>query len=93
MRLIQLLSWAVLIYVGYRIVLGFVKGKQKEAVAEKPTSAAEETRRDPVCGTYVGESDAIIGRNGNERIFFCSMACLEQYKEQLERKQTATINQ
>ena len=93
MRLFQLLAWAVLIYVGYKIVLGFIKGKQKTEVSAQPAAKGEETRRDPVCGTYVSESDAIIGRNGNERIFFCSMGCLERHKEQLERQQAATLNQ
>jgi YHS domain-containing protein len=90
MRLFQLLSWGILIYIGYRIVLGFVNSKKKEAVPP-PAAAGEETRRDPVCGTFVSASDAVIGRNGDERLFFCSMGCLEKYKDQLAQQHTANI--
>ena len=86
MRLLQLLSWAVLLYVGYRIVIGFIKEKQKEQVAPPTAPKGEETRRDPVCGTYVATEDAIVGRNGDERIYFCSMECLEKHKALLEQQ-------
>ncbi len=90
MRLLQLLTWAVLIYFGYKFILGFIN-RQKSAPATSPSAKGEETRRDPVCGTYVSESDAIIGRNDGERLFFCSMACLEKHKEQLARQHAANI--
>lgn len=84
MRLIQLLSWIILIYVGYRIVKGFLASRQKEAPLEPPEPPREETFQDPVCGVYVTEDDAVIGRHEGERIHFCSMACLEKYRQRLE---------
>lgn len=91
MRLFQLLTWAVLIYFGYKFIAGFIKNKQQAARPVPPSAKGEETRRDPVCGTYVSESDAIIGRNDGERLFFCSMACLEKHKDQLARQHAANL--
>ena len=91
MRLFQLLSWALVIYFGYKFILGFIN-KQKNVRPAQPTAQGEETRRDPVCGTYVSESDAVIGRNGNESLFFCSMECLSKHKEQLERQHAANLS-
>ena len=81
----RLLIWGVLIYVGYRIVKGFIAGKQQET---PPPSGPvkEDTFQDPVCGVYVAEEDAVIGRHEGARLHFCSMECLEKYRQQLESK-------
>jgi len=84
MRLIIML---ILIYVGFRIVQGLMRKKQEE----KPTipePEREETFQDPVCGVYVTEDDAVIGRHEGNRIHFCSMACLEKYRAGLEHAST-----
>ncbi|WP_298271557.1 transcriptional regulator [Geobacter sp.] len=81
----RMLIWFLLIYVGYRVVKGM--GQKKEG--SSPTVAGpvkEETFRDPVCGVYVTEEDAVIGRLEGERIHFCSMACLEKYREKIESR-------
>jgi len=80
--LIRLLVWAVLIYVGYKIVKGFVDRKKNDPAPPGPVR--EETFQDPVCGVYVTEDDAVIGRHEGKRIHFCSMACLEKYRQRLE---------
>jgi YHS domain-containing protein len=80
----RLLIWAVLIYVGYKIVKGFVDRKKDEPAPPEPVR--EETYQDPVCGVYVTEEDAVIGRYEGERLHFCSMECLEKYRKQLESK-------
>jgi len=78
----RMLLWLTLIYVGYRVVQGFLKSRQP---AGRPAvSRSEETHRDPVCGVYVAEEDAVVGRLDDQRLYFCSMACLEKYREQLE---------
>lgn len=81
----RLLVWAVLIYVGYKIVKGFVAGRKKDEPAP-PEPVREETYQDPVCGVYVTEEDSVIGRHEGERLHFCSMECLEKYRQQLESK-------
>ena len=89
MGLIRLLTFAVLIYVGYKILQGFLKSRPK---APEPQPKGEETFRDPVCGTYVAKDDAVIGRVEEERIYFCSMECLEKYRDQIEKKETEAIS-
>ncbi len=81
--MIKLLMWLLLGYVVYLIIKG--KSIKRELPKEKP--AGEETHRDPVCGVYVAADDAVVGRLEGKRIFFCSMACLEKFQEQVTHKQ------
>jgi YHS domain-containing protein len=79
-----MLLWLILIYVGYRVVQGFLKSREPEERTLPPRG--EDAHRDPVCGVYVAEADAVVGRIDEKRVYFCSMACLEKYREQLEHK-------
>jgi YHS domain-containing protein len=76
----RLLLWLILGYVLFKIAKGFLASRPTTA---PPAAKGEETFRDPVCGTYVAEADAVIGRHEEERIHFCSMDCLEKYRDQL----------
>jgi YHS domain-containing protein len=76
---IRLFMWLLMGYVAYLIFKGW--NAKRELPREKP--AGEVTHRDPVCGVYVAENDAVVGRHEGERIYFCSMACLEKYREQV----------
>ena len=69
--------------IGYLIYV-LVKKRSSGKIQEKKEEVKEEMYRDPVCGVYVTKGDAVIGRHDGERIHFCSMACLEKYREQLE---------
>jgi YHS domain-containing protein len=80
-----MLLWLLLLYIGYRVIQGYLKGRQREEVHPLPPRG-EETHRDPVCGVYVAEQDAVVGRIDEQRYYFCSMSCLEKYREQLEHK-------
>ncbi|MCM2359000.1 MAG: transcriptional regulator [Geobacteraceae bacterium] len=80
----RLLIWLILIYVGFKIVQGFLRQRVEGEQSLPPRG--EETHRDPVCGVYVTEADAVVGRVEDKRLYFCSMACLEKYREQLENK-------
>ncbi len=82
--MIRLLMWLLLIYIGYRIVVYLVAGKKQENIRESDAAKAAVTHQDPVCGMYVSEDDAIIGRVDDQRHYFCSMTCLEKYREQLD---------
>lgn len=79
----RMLIWLVLIYVGFKIIKGFIAQRKIEEPSVKPDV---EALRDPVCGVYVSKDDAYIGTAEGERIYFCSMECLEKYKEKLEHK-------
>lgn len=75
----RMLLWLILAYVGYKIVKGYLGSKKKPA----PRRVETETYQDPVCGVYVAADDAVVGRLDDKRIHFCSMSCLEKYREKL----------
>ncbi|MFH1027967.1 MAG: transcriptional regulator [Pseudomonadota bacterium] len=82
--MIRILIWGLLLYIGYRIIVSLASSKKS---AEKPVGkmdSAEITYRDPVCGVYVSEEQAVVGRHDGQKHYFCSMDCLEKYREQLD---------
>jgi YHS domain-containing protein len=81
--MMRLIVWILIIYVAY-LVIKNMRGKQV-AKADSPPRG-EAAFRDPVCGVFVGEEDAVIGRYQGERIYFCSRECLEKYQQQLVEK-------
>ncbi len=81
--MIRLLMWLLLGYIAYLVFKGFAA--KKEIPKAKP--AGDDTHRDPVCGVYVVEDDAVVGKLEGKRIYFCSMACLEKFQEQVTHKQ------
>ncbi|MBC8019546.1 MAG: YHS domain-containing protein [Verrucomicrobia bacterium] len=83
----RLLIWLLLIYIGYRVIVAMVRGKKPEEVNHGNAIDAAVTHRDPVCGMYVSEEDAVIGKLDGQRHYFCSMSCLEKYREQLDHSQ------
>jgi len=82
--MIRLLIWLLLIYIGYRVIMALFTGKKTEAVTQGHTTDAATTHRDPVCGMYVSEDDAVVGKLDGQRHYFCSMNCLEKYRDQLD---------
>ena len=82
----KFLMWLL---IGYCVYLLFFKDKLAKKAAEPETESGEETFRDPVCGVYVSADDAVVGRIEGERVHFCSMACLEKFRDSLENKAKA----
>jgi YHS domain-containing protein len=85
--MIRLLVWLLLFYIGYRIIMSLVTGKKKEVASHGNSADAAVTHRDPVCGMYVSEEDAVVGKLDGQRHYFCSMTCLEKYRDQLDHSQ------
>jgi YHS domain-containing protein len=82
---IRFLLIGLLLYIGYRIIISLTSAKKPlEKPGESHGSAGIATYRDPVCGVYVSEETAVIGRHDGQRHYFCSMNCLEKYREQLD---------
>lgn len=79
----KFLLWLLLGYIGYRIIKGFLASRD-EAAAQP--SKDTEAFQDPVCGVYVSAEDATVGRLEGEKLYFCSMECLEKYQEKLQNK-------
>jgi YHS domain-containing protein len=82
--MIRLLFWLLLAYIGYRVIIALTSSKKTEAEKKSVASDGVATHRDPVCGLYVSEEDAIVGKLDGQRHYFCSMCCLEKYREQLD---------
>lgn len=80
--MIRLLIWLL---IGYGLYLLF-RGRAAKKELQEEAPRGEETHRDPVCGVYVAEEDAVVGRVEEKRVYFCSMECLEKYREELEHK-------
>jgi len=81
---IRFLIIGLLLYVGYRIIISLTAAGKPLTKAPEGRHRGEETHRDPVCGVYVTEETAVIGRHDGQRHYFCSMNCLEKYREQLD---------
>lgn len=76
--------------IGYAVFL-LIRGFLRKHAAPPPRKGGEvETFRDPVCGVYVSEEDAVVGRMNGERIHFCSRECLEKYRRNLENTENNT---
>ena len=73
--------------IGYCAYL-FFKGRSGKQAPLRPrhNGSETETHKDPVCGVYVAGDDAVVGNLEGQKIHFCSMACLEKYREQLSHK-------
>ena len=82
--MIRLLVVGLLFYIGYRIIISLTSTNKPPAKSAANRDPGEETYRDPVCGVYVSEETAVIGRHNGQRHYFCSMNCLEKYREQLD---------
>jgi YHS domain-containing protein len=76
--------WLLLFYIGYRFIKSLGSSKKTTEVNRDNATDAATTHRDPVCGMYVSEEDAVVGKLDDQRHYFCSMACLEKYREQLD---------
>lgn len=82
--MIRFLIVGLLLYIGYRFIISLTSAKKPPVKPGGRRDPVEETHRDPVCGVYVSEEDAVIGRHDGRRHYFCSMNCLEKYREQLD---------
>lgn len=78
----RLLLWLAIGYCAYL----FFKGRSQKSIPTAPRPEGEDTHKDPVCGVYVARDDSVIGNLEGEKYYFCSMACLEKYRDQLENK-------
>lgn len=80
--LIRWLIWFLLLYIGYRVIKAIVAPSRKGQ--SPPDPKGEETVQDPVCGMFLAPKDAVVGVLEGKRHYFCSMNCLEKFREQLD---------
>jgi YHS domain-containing protein len=85
--ILRLLRFLLLVGIGYLIYkfvwkgepLGFFKFKKKRR--HQSPKAIEEMKKDPVCGTYIPENQAIRYRRNNTTYYFCSEECKKKFQE------------
>lgn len=82
--MLRFLVIGLMLYIGYRIILSLISSKQPQPKSAGSRDHGIETHRDPICGLYISEETAVVGRHNGQRHYFCSMDCLEKYREQLE---------
>jgi YHS domain-containing protein len=74
----------LLLYIAYRIIISLTSAKKTSTGSSDNSKPATETHRDPVCGLYISEEDAVVGKLHGQRHYFCSMNCLEKFREKLD---------
>ncbi|NVN90426.1 MAG: YHS domain-containing protein [Desulfuromonadales bacterium] len=84
----RLLLWGLLLYFGYRIVMSLTQPRTSRTAPPTNRENVTTTHKDPVCGMYVSEEDAVVGNHNGQRLYFCSRTCLDKYKENLDHTQT-----
>jgi YHS domain-containing protein len=85
LRLLRFLLLVGVVYVLYRVLwkgegLGFFKRKKKKRSSQAP-KAIEEMKKDPVCGTYVPENQAVKYTVNHTTHYFCSEQCKQKFRE------------
>jgi YHS domain-containing protein len=88
----QLILLAAIIYLLYRWLRqetpGPRRGDQPPPPATGPfdrsAGPVEEMRQDPVCGTWVPVSQAVVLERDGETLFFCSPECRDKFQKKAE---------
>ncbi len=87
-RLIRLVIIIIVIYILYRVLWkgdwfpSLFGNKEKEDRNQPPSSLpVEEMKRDPVCGTFLPEKQAIKLKKRGQTHYFCSEQCKKKFVE------------
>jgi len=89
--ILRILRFLLLLGIGYFLYkvlwkgegLGILKSrsKKKQGHFNKSPKVIEEMKKDPVCGTYIPENQAITYRRNGTTYYFCSEECKQKFKE------------
>jgi YHS domain-containing protein len=75
----------VLLYLVIRAVMRIVRGVFDGLRSSAEPPAALALVRDPICGTFVAPSSALVLGTGPDTRFFCSEKCLRAYQVKFAR--------
>ncbi len=88
MHPIRILILAVLFYILYRLLFGGRK-KAPAPQPEPPEIQAQDTlAEDPICHTYVPQSQSLSLDKDGKTYYFCSKECLDTFTDQQERRES-----
>jgi len=81
-RLLKFILLGVIAYILYKVLwkgesIGLFKTKKKQ----HPQKAIEEMKKDPVCGTYIPENQAVKYKFSGEVYYFCSEECKQKFQQ------------
>jgi YHS domain-containing protein len=85
--IVRLLLLLTIVYILYKVLwkgepLFRVKRKQDKT---HPQKTLEEMKKDPICGTYIPENQAIKYKAGGETHYFCSEECQKKFSQLQEK--------
>jgi uncharacterized protein len=64
----------------WRLLRGFIEGFSQPPRGTRVPQRGVQMMRDPVCGTFVVPDRAVMLTEGSQRLFFCSDACRDTYR-------------
>ncbi len=88
MHPIRILILAVLFYILYRLLFGNRKKKQATSQVPPEIPAQDTLAEDPICHTYVPQSQALSVEMDEKTYYFCSKECRNKFIEQQERRES-----
>ena len=81
---------ALIVLLILRYIVAFFAPRRRPTQQGAPTRTPERTGgtlvRDPQCGTYVPQSNAILLKRAGETVFFCSATCKDTWARAQELK-------
>ncbi len=88
---IKLVVIAILLYIGYRLLIGDWS-KRKGKKESKPSSVGEDSVadvlvEDPVCHTLVPKQQAVRLKHNENIVYFCSEKCCDLFVSQQGEKE------
>ena len=82
--MIKILMLILLGFVGYSMIQGMIRPKEKKGRWGIPSNRSREGEQmveDPQCGTFIPVGEAVSATiNGRQR-YFCSKKCLKEFKK------------
>jgi YHS domain-containing protein len=82
-RMLRLVVLAILVYIGFRLLIGGLKkgkrGTKQKTPDSGPTGVADILVEDPVCHRLVPKGQAIHLQHQGSMIYFCSEDCCNTF--------------
>ncbi|MBU0681896.1 MAG: YHS domain-containing protein [Proteobacteria bacterium] len=86
MHPIRILILAVLFYILYRLLFGGSKKRQATSQVPPEIPVQDTLSEDPICHTYVPQSQSLSVEHDGKTHYFCSEECLNKFTNQQQRR-------
>ncbi len=80
---LRLIILAILVYIGYRLLISGRKKRKKDETSNsgEPAAVSDVLVEDPVCHTLVPKRQAVRLQHQGKMVYFCSEACCNTFIE------------